>query len=100
MNRKLSIFKIENNEFEEISRPARSSKELSRRVIVKPHPGDDMFEIVDNVGVRDLMTPSRWVDPHSLSVVRKYCESTGPAPEHREGVTLRHFGRPVCLKAG
>ena len=64
MNRKLSIIKIENNELEEIARPTRSSKKISRRVIVKLHPGDGMFERVNDVVVRNLMTPSRWVDLH------------------------------------
>jgi hypothetical protein len=83
VNGKFAVFKIENDELEEIARPTRSSEKVARGVIVKLHPGDGMFEGVNNVFVRNLMTPSRWVDLHLLSVVRKYCESTGTASTPR-----------------
>ena len=81
MNHKLPVLKIEDNEFEEVARPIRSPKEVANRIIVKLHPGDGMFKGVNNVFVRNLMTPSRRVDLHLLSVLRKYGESTGlPRP--------------------
>jgi hypothetical protein len=86
MNHKLPVLKIEDGELEEVARSVRSSKEISNRVIVKLHPGDGMFKGVNDVFVRNLMTPSRRVDLHLLSVLRKYGESTRAVPD-RDGVT-------------
>jgi hypothetical protein len=71
VNHKLAVSNIEYNELEEVARPVRSSKEVSNRIIVKLHPDDGMFKGVNNVFVRNLMTPSRRVDLHLLSVLRK-----------------------------
>jgi hypothetical protein len=64
VNHEPSALEIDNNQLEEVARPARSSEEISRGIIIKLNPGDGILESVLNVLVRNLMAPSRRVDLH------------------------------------
>lgn len=64
MDHELACLEIEDDELEEVAGTIRSADEVPGRIITEAHPGNGMHQRVDDVVVRNLVTPGRRVDVH------------------------------------